>query len=132
MPLKNTKKEKKTVSPRKKTTPVKKTTKKKTVPVKKKASLKTKKTVTKKPPKEKIVGKVIHYFGKAKVAVVKLKAPLAVDERIRITGGETDFTQNVKSMEVDKKKIKKAKARQEVGLKVNKKTREGYKVFKVV
>jgi len=83
-----------------------------------------------KKPKEKLIGKVVHYFNKAKVAVVKLKSPLSVDEKIRITGGETDFTQKVKSMEVDKKKIKKAKGKQEVGIKVNKKAREGYKVFK--
>ncbi len=121
MPLKK----KKPVSPKKKTTSVKK-------PTKKKATLKTKKPVTKKIPKEKLIGKVVHYFNKAKVAVVKLKSPLAVDEKIRITGGETDFTQKVKSMEVDKKKIKRAKAKQEVGVKVSKKAREGYKVFKVV
>ncbi len=103
MPLKK----KKPVSP-------KKVTKKKAVPAKKKTTPKTKKPVTRKIPKEKLIGKVVHYFNKAKVVVVKLKAPLAVDEKIRITGGETDFTQKVKSMEVDKKKIKRAKARQEV------------------
>ncbi len=125
MSLKKIKKTKKPVSPKKKATPTKETTKKK-------APLKTKKAGTKKITKEKLIGKVVHYFNKAKVAVVKLKAPLAVDEKIRIKGGETDFTQKVKSMEVDKKKIKKAKAKQEVGLKVSNKAREGYKVFKVV
>lgn len=89
------------------------------------------KTMVKKAPKEQLVGKVVHYFNKAKVAVIKLKAPLVVDEKIRIEGGETDFTQKVKSMEIDKEKVKKAKARQEVGVKLNKKAREGYRVFKV-
>ena len=95
------------------------------MPIKKKIATPSKVT------KEKPVGRVVHYFNKAKVAVIKLKAPLAIDEKIRIKGGETDFTQKVKSMEIDKEKIKKAKAKQEVGIKVSKKAREGYQVFKV-
>jgi hypothetical protein len=82
--------------------------------------------------KEILIGEITHYFGDIKVAVIKLKKPLSVGDSIRVTGGEdTDFKQKVKSMEVDHKKIKKAKARKEVGLKLNKKVREGYKVYKV-
>lgn len=143
MPLKKTNKknEKKGVTSKKKNTVTKENNKKKASvkssprkTTKKAFNKKTsplKKSVSKKTPQEKLIGKVVHYFGKAKVAVVKLKAPLALDEKIRIKGGETDFQQKVKSMEIDKKKIKKAKARQEVGMKVNKKVREGYKVFKL-
>ena len=74
---------------------------------------------------------MVHYFDKVKVAVIKLNFPLALDEKIKIRGGETDFEQKVKSMEIDRKKIDKAKAKQEIGLKVNKKAKEGYKVFKI-
>ncbi len=98
--------------------------------VKKKAPANKKKSTAKKDVKEKPVGRVIHYFDKAGVAVIKLTAPLSVEEKIRIKGGETDFTQKVKSMEIDKKKLKKAKTKQEIGLKVSKKTKEGHKVFK--
>ncbi len=87
--------------------------------------------LNKKEVKEKKIGKVTHYFGNVKVAVVKLSSPLSVDETVKIKGGETEFKQKVKSMEIDGEKIKKAKAKQEVGLKVNKKAREGYKVFKI-
>ncbi len=81
--------------------------------------------------KPKIIGEVVHYFPKPKVAVIKLKSSLAVGDEIRIEGGkDTDFTQEVKSMEVDHEKIKKAKKGQEVGLKVKEKVREGYKVYK--
>ncbi len=80
--------------------------------------------------KEKQIGEVVHYFGKAKVAVIKLKDSLATGEEIRIKGGETDFTQKIKSMEIDKEKIEKAKPKQEVGIKVSNKVREGYKVYK--
>ncbi len=95
--------------------------------IKKKTSTNKK---VKKDIKEKPIGKVTHYFNKAGVAVIKLSAPLSVEEKIRIKGGETDFTQKVKSMEIDKKKLKKAKTKQEIGLKVSKKTKEGDKVFK--
>lgn len=80
----------------------------------------------------KLIGKVIHYFSKIEVAVIKLSASLSVGDTIRIAGGEdTDFTQAVDSMEVEHQKIKKAKKGDEVGLKVSQKVREGYKVYKV-
>lgn len=82
--------------------------------------------------KEKPIGEVIHFFSKIKVAVIKLSAPLAIGEEIRIAGGEdTDFTQTVDSMEVDHEKIKKAKKGNELGIKVKEKVREGYKVYKL-
>ena len=106
---------------------------------KKKKNQKTKKTqkskkkkVQKKEKKEKLVGKITHYFSKIKVGVIKLSAPLSQGDTIRIVGGEeTDFKQNVKSMEIEHKKIKRAKKGQEIGLKVKEKVREGYKVYKV-
>ena len=82
--------------------------------------------------KPKLIGKITHYFSNIKVAVIKLSAPLSIGGEIRIEGGEdTDFKQTVKSIESDHKKIKRAKKGSEVGIKVNKKVREGYKVFKI-
>ena len=83
------------------------------------------------PKKEKPIGKITHYFNKAKVAVVKLSAPLELEEKIKVMGGEKEFTQKIKSMEIDGKKIAKAKAKQNIGLKVSKPVREGYKIFRV-
>lgn len=81
--------------------------------------------------KPKIIGKIIHYFPKPGVAVIKLKDSLAKGEKIRITGGlDTDFVQKISSMEIDFKKIEKAKKGQEIGLKVKEKVREGYNVYK--
>ena len=50
---------------------------------------------------------------------------------IRIVGGDVDFEQPVDSMEVEHKKIAKAKKGDEVGLKVKEKVRSGYRVYKV-
>lgn len=95
----------------------------------------TRKPVTIKPATSKLdrpIGKVVHYFDHIKVAVIKLNAPLVLDDTIKISGGkETDFEQKVVSMEVDHQKITKAKKAQEVGLKVKEKVHEGYKVYKI-
>lgn len=83
--------------------------------------------------KGEIIGEVVHFFSKIKVAVIKLSKPLLIGDNIRIVGGEdTDFNQDVGSMEVEHEKIEKAKKGDEVGLKVKKKVREGYKVYKVI
>jgi translation elongation factor EF-1alpha len=81
--------------------------------------------------KGKLVGKVKHYFGQIKVAVIKLSNKLIVGDVIRIVGGETDFTQKVKSIEIDHEKRKTAKKGESIGLKVEQKVREDYKVYKI-
>ncbi len=79
----------------------------------------------------KLIGKVTHYFSKIGVAVIELSDTLEVGETIRIVGGDADFSQTVESMEIEHEKIQKAKAGDSVGLKVNQKVREGYKVYKI-
>lgn len=82
--------------------------------------------------KEKEIGKVLHYFNNIKVAVIKFKEPVKVNDTIRIEGGQsTSFEQKITSMQVDHEEVAKAKKGQEVGLKLKEKAREGYKVFKV-
>jgi len=84
-----------------------------------------------KEKKGKLIGEVTHYFGNIGVAVIKLTDKLEVGGEIRFVGGETDFNQGVESMEVDHKKVDKAKKGESLGLKVDQKVREGYKVYKV-
>jgi len=61
-----------------------------------------------------------------------LDGPLSIGDTIRIIGGEnTDFTQEIKSMEMEHEKIKKAKKGQAIGLGIKEKVREGYKVYKI-
>jgi len=80
----------------------------------------------------KLIGEISHYYGNISVAVIDLKGALKAGDTIRIIGGEeTDFTQEVDSMEFEHKKIKTAKAKDSVGLKVKEKVREGYKVYKI-
>jgi putative protease len=80
----------------------------------------------------KLVGIVSHYFSNISVGVIKLSAPLGEGDEIRIIGGEgTDFSQKIDSMQIDHKKVKKAKKGNSVGLKTDQKVREGYKVYKI-
>jgi putative protease len=83
------------------------------------------------PEEGKLIGKVSHYFSNIGVAVIDLSDTLKVGDNIRIVGGETDFTQNVDSMEIEREKVQEAKAGDSVGLKVGQKVREGYKVYKL-
>jgi putative protease len=76
------------------------------------------------------VGRVTHYFTKIGVAVVELKAPLTVGDRIVIRGPTTDFEQVVESMQIEHKNVQRAEAGQSVGLKVAQRVREKDIVYK--
>jgi putative protease len=78
-----------------------------------------------------LIGKITHYFSKIGVAVIELSNALKTGDTIRIIGGETDFEQKIESMEVEHKKVGEAKAGEGVGLKVDQKVKEGYKVYKI-
>jgi len=80
---------------------------------------------------EKLIGKITHYFSKIGVAVIELTDNLKVGDTIRVVGGETDFNQTIDSMEIDRQKINEAKKGDSVGLKIDQKVREDYKVYKV-
>ena len=84
------------------------------------------------PEEGQLIGKITHYFGHIGVAVIELSGTLKEGDTIRIIGGaDTDFNQTVGSIEVEHKKVETAKAGESVGLKVDQKVREGYKVYKL-
>ena len=85
----------------------------------------------KKVVKEKVIGKVSHYFDNIKVAAIKLKASLKKGDTIYIEGGTMILKVKISSMQKNHKPVASAKARDEIGIKVSKKVREGYRVFKV-
>lgn len=94
-------------------------------PIRKQLSEKT--TVKKIPVKTKVivVGKITHYFPKVRAAVIKLKIPLSIGDRIKIKGHTTDFTEDVVSMQMDRVPVKAAKKGQEIGLMVQARVRRG-------
>ena len=80
--------------------------------------------------KEKEIGKVSDYFAKIEVAAIKLSKGLKVGDKIHVKGATTDFEQEVKSMQIHKDPVETAKKGDEIGIKVKKKVRKGYKVYK--
>lgn len=118
---------------------VKRPSKKKAVrkPVKK--ALKKRVAVKAKPAKKKVskkkiplglIGIVTHYFPHVQAAVVKLKAPLATGDVIKIKGHTTDLTQAVSSMQIDHVSLDRAKPQDEIGLLVSSRVRRGDQVLK--
>ena len=81
--------------------------------------------------KEKLIGKITHYFGKINVAIVKLSSALKAGDKVHIKGGSTDFEQDISSMQIEHENLEKAKKGDEIGLKVDEKVREGDEVYLV-
>ena len=78
-----------------------------------------------------LVGKVVHYYDRAGVAVVDLSGRLRVGERIRIEGKGTNLEQDVRSMQIEHANVEECKAGSSVGLKVDGRVREGDKVYRL-
>ncbi len=78
---------------------------------------------------EKEIGEVSSYFSHVNVAAIKLSSSLKVGDKIHIKGHTTDFEQKIKSMQIDKKPVEKAKKGDHIGIKVQEKVRPNDKVF---
>ncbi|MBI4101179.1 hypothetical protein HY441_01740 [Candidatus Microgenomates bacterium] len=78
------------------------------------------------------LGKVSHYFDKIGVAVVSLEKSksLKKGDQIKFKGNQTDFSQEIGSLQVEHKDVDKVKAGDDFGVKVEQPVREGDKVFK--
>ena len=76
------------------------------------------------------VAKVIHYYDKIGVVIVKLQKVLKVGDKIKFMKGENTFEETIESMQVEHKAISEAKKGQEIGIKVNQPTKEGTLVYK--
>jgi len=80
---------------------------------------------------KKLIGKITHYFGNLGVGVIDLVDSLKVGDKISIEGATTNFQQEVKSMQIDRKDIEEAKKGDDIGIKLDDKVREGDQVFKI-
>ncbi len=77
-------------------------------------------------------GKITHYYDKIGVAIVELTSNLTVGDKIKfMRGGEELFQEEVKSMQIEHKKVNAAKKGDVIGLKTNEKVKEGAEVYKV-
>ena len=75
------------------------------------------------------LGKVIHYYDKIGVAVIKLDKPLKVGDKVKFVHGEDSFEQAVESMQLEHAQVKSGKKGQEIAVKVDKETKSGTQVY---
>ena len=78
------------------------------------------------------VGVIVHYYDKIGVAVVKVLTPIKVGDRIKISGHDKEFEQEIASMQVEHQNIEKAKKGDDVGMKVDQPVKDGDEVYKIV
>lgn len=81
--------------------------------------------------KEQKVADVIHIYGKINVAILKMLKPLEVGQTIHFKGHTTDFTQAVKSMQIEHEQVQKVKKGDDIGLQADKDVRVSDEVFLV-
>ena len=81
---------------------------------------------------EKVIGKIVHYFGHVNVGVIELSDVLKGGDKIHIKGAHDDVIQDVASMEIEHASVTEAKAGDHVGIKVAQKVHQHDLVYKVV
>jgi putative protease len=75
-----------------------------------------------------LVGKVIHYYDKIGVAVVKLGKGLKTGDKVKFVHGEKEFEQVIESMQLEHAQVNTGKKGQEIAIKVNQETKSGTEV----
>lgn len=100
--------------------------------MKKKTKKVSRKKVTRgavKPAAEKPIGKVTHFYGGIKVAVVKFNKKVSVGTSVRFEGATTNFSQKLSSVQYNHEALKVVPKGKSVGVKVAKRVREGDRVY---
>jgi translation elongation factor EF-1alpha len=81
---------------------------------------------------EQLIGTVTHYFGQPHVAIVDITAgELRVGDTIRVSGAHSDFTQQIRSMELEHESVDVASVGDSVGVQVSERAREHDSVYLV-
>lgn len=81
---------------------------------------------------EEQVAVIVKFFSKPSVAALEItNGIIKVGDVLRYKGHTTDFTEEIKSMEIDNQAVEEAKVGDLVGIKVKERVRENDKVFKV-
>ena len=83
--------------------------------------------------KENEIGYISNYYGKISVAAIEItKGTLHVGDMIRVSGFTDDFTEEVKSMQIEHSPVEVAKAGDSIGIKLSQKARKRDKIYKVI
>ena len=77
------------------------------------------------------LGKVIHYYDKIGVVVVKLSKAIKTGDNVKFVKGDKEFEQKVESMQLEHETVKAGKKGEEVAMKVNQEVKKGTEVLSV-
>lgn len=77
------------------------------------------------------IGEVTHFFGKICVAVLNLSKNLKIGDSVHFLGRNTDFQQEIHSMQVDHEVVTEVSAGDDVAVKVAQRVRRGDSVFRI-
>lgn len=80
--------------------------------------------------KKDLIGKVIHYYDKIGVAVIKLDKALKTGDKIKFVKGDNEFEQTADSLQLEHEQVPGGKKGDEIALKVDKETGSGTLVYK--
>lgn len=76
-----------------------------------------------------LIGKVVHYYDKAGVAIVALAKELKEGDRVKFVKGDNAFEQAVESMQVEHAPVSFGAPGQEVAVKVSQPAEKGTLVY---
>ena len=71
------------------------------------------------------LGKVIHWYDKISVAVIKLDGPLKKGDRVVVKHGDEEFEDTITSIQIDHKDVDAAKKGDDAAVKLSQKAKEG-------
>ena len=80
---------------------------------------------------ERPLGKVVHYYDKAMVAVIRLDdGGLKVGDELRFVKFPEEFSQAIQSMQIEREAVDSAEKGQEIAVKVSQPAKEGTVVYR--
>jgi ribosomal 50S subunit-recycling heat shock protein len=71
------------------------------------------------------IGKVVHWYDKIGVAVIKLSDSLKEGDKIKVKKGDEEFEDTIASIQLEHETVKAGKAGQQVAVKLSQKAKEG-------
>jgi hypothetical protein len=84
------------------------------------------------PLREQEIGVITHYWPHIGVAGVHLEAPVGVGDHIHVVGHTDDFEQDVDSLEIEHRKVPRAEAGADVGIRLSAPAHEHDHVYRAV
>ena len=80
----------------------------------------------------KLIGEVTHFYARIVVAVVNLSGSIEIGDQVHFFGRNTDFHQQVQSMQIEHQPVSEAGKGQEIAIEVERRVRNHDKVYKLI